>query len=246
MPDQETLKHEAAEQALAYVEEGMILGLGTGTTAQHMITVLGQRVADGLRVRAVASSERSAAQARNLGIEVITLDDVARLDVTIDGADEIDLSTFGLIKGGGGALLREKIVARASKLLIIVADETKVVPRLGVHMPLPVEVVPFGWRQTAQALAALGLTPSLRWTAQHDMPYLTDGGHYILDCACEPLAGPAAMELEQAIKAITGVVECGLFLGLAGRIIVAGAAGVRVYEQPVPAPPGAAGEQEDE
>lgn len=246
MPDQETLKHEAAEQALAYVKEGMILGLGTGTTAQHMITVLGQRVADGLRVRAVASSERSAAQARNLGIEVITLDDVARLDVTIDGADEIDLSTFGLIKGGGGALLREKIVARASKLLIIVADETKVVPRLGVHTPVPVEVVPFGWRQTAQALAALGLTPSLRWTAQHDMPYLTDGGHYILDCACEPLAGPAAMELEQAIKAITGVVECGLFLGLAGRIIVAGAAGVRVYEQPVPAPPVAAGEQEDE
>ena len=106
-----------------------------------------------------------------------------------------------------------------------------------------VEVVPFGWRQTAQALAALGVTPSLRWTDNHDMPYLTDGGHYILDCACEPLAGPAAME--QAIKAITGVVESGLFLGMAGRIIVAGAAGVRVYEQPVPAPPDAAGTQED-
>jgi ribose 5-phosphate isomerase A len=232
MLDQDTLKHEAAERALAYVEDGMVLGLGSGTTAQHMITLLGQRVAAGLRVRAVATSERSAAQARSLGIEVVTLDDVPRLDVTIDGADEIDLRTFGLIKGRGGALLREKIVARASNLLIIVADETKIVPRLGVHMPVPVEVVPFGWRQTAQALAALGVTPSLRWTEHHDMPYLTDGGHYILDCACEPLAGPDA--LAQAIKAITGVVESGLFLGMAGRIIVAGAAGVQVYEQPGP------------
>lgn len=237
MMDQETLKHEAAAQALAYVADGMAVGLGTGTTAQHMITLLGQRIAAGLRVRTVATSERSADQARALGIEVVTLDDLPRLDVTIDGADEIDLSTFGVIKGRGGALLREKIVARASNLLIIVADETKVVPRLGVQMPVPVEVVPFGWRQTAQALVGLGVTPSLRWTAHHDMPYLTDGGHYILDCTCEPLAAPAA--LEQAIKAITGVVESGLFLGLVGRIIVAGAAGVQVYEQPIPPPPAA-------
>ena len=150
---------------------------------------------------------------------------------------------FGLIKGGGGALLREKIVARASNLFIIVADETKVVPRLGVHMPVPVEVVPFGWRQTAQTLLALGITPSLRWTENHDMPYLTDGGHYILDCTCEPLADPAP--LEQAIKAITGVVESGLFLGMAGRIIVAGAAGVQVYDQPIPAAPGSAFEEEE-
>ena len=243
MIDQEALKHEAAERALAYVEDGMVLGLGTGTTARHMITLLGQRVAAGLRVRAVASSERSAAQARGLGIEVVTLDDVSRLDVTIDGADEIDLATFGLIKGGGGALLREKIVARASNLFIIVADETKVVPRLGVHMPVPVEVVPFGWRQTAQTLLGLGITPSLRWTENHDMPYLTDGGHYILDCTCEPLADPAP--LAQAIKAITGVVESGLFLGMAGRIIVAGATGVQVYDQPIPAAPGSAFEEEE-
>jgi ribose 5-phosphate isomerase A len=118
--------------------------------------------------------------------------------------------------------------------LIIVADETKVVPRLAMHTPIPVEVVPFGWRHTAQALVALGVTPSLRWTENHGVPYLTDGGNYILDCTCEPLADPTA--LEGAIKAITGVVECGLFLGLAGRIIIAGAAGVQVYEHPVPAP----------
>jgi ribose 5-phosphate isomerase A len=242
MMDQDALKQEAAERALTFVEDGMALGLGTGTTAQHMIALLGRRVAAGLRVRAVATSERSAAQARALGIEVVTLDDVSRLDVTIDGADEIDLTTFGLIKGLGGALLREKIVARASNLFVIVADETKVVPRLGVHTPIPVEVVPFGWRQTAQALAALGVTPSLRWTGHHDMPYLTDGGHYILDCACEPLADPAA--LERAIKAITGVVECGLFLGMAGRIIVAGAGGAQVYEEPIPAPAGDLAEED--
>ncbi len=238
MIDQDALKHKAAEQALAYVTDGMMVGLGTGSTAQHMITLLGARVAAGLQVRAVATSDRSADQARALGVEVSTLDEVPRLDVTIDGADEIDLTTFGLIKGLGGALLREKIVARASNLLIIVADETKQVPRLGMHTPIPVEVVPFGWRQTARALAALGITPSMRWTENHGVPYLTDGGHYILDCSCEPLADPTA--LERAIKTITGVVECGLFLGMAGRIIIAGAAGVQVYDHPVPAPPRAA------
>src|SRR6476646_6461188 len=151
--DQETLKHLAAEQAVTYVKDGMTVGLGTGSTAHHMIDALGRRVAAGLRIRAVATSERSAAQARTLGIPVLTLDDVPGLDLTIDGADEVDLATFGLIKGRGGALLREKIVARASVTEIIIVDESKVVPRLGTHTPIPVEVVRFGWQHTAARLA---------------------------------------------------------------------------------------------
>jgi ribose 5-phosphate isomerase A len=228
--DQEALKRLAAERAVTYVADGMIVGLGTGSTARLMIAALGARVAAGLHIRAVATSERSAAQARDLGIEVLSLDDVPRVDLTIDGADEINLATFGLIKGLGGALLREKIVARASTLFIVIADESKLVPSLGVHGPVPVEVVPFGWRQTAAALAVLGCAPTRRPAASGDTPYLTDGGHYILDCACGPLADPAAME--RGMKGITGVVECGLFLGMAGRLIIAGQAGVRVYEQP--------------
>ena len=227
--DQETLKRLAAERAVTYVTDGMTVGLGTGSTARLMIAALGARVTAGLRIRAVATSERSAVQARSLGIEVLTLDDVPRLDLTIDGADEIDLATFGLIKGLGGALLREKIVARAGKLLIIIADESKLAPRLGLHTPVPVEIIPFGWRQTAAALGALGCTPTVR-RAVDNTPYLTDGGHYILDCACGPLADPTATE--QAIKAITGVVESGLFLGMAGRLVIAGPAGVQVYERP--------------
>ncbi|HEY0418430.1 MAG TPA: ribose-5-phosphate isomerase RpiA, partial [Acetobacteraceae bacterium] len=186
--DQTTLKHEAAERAVTYITDGMIVGLGTGSTSQLMIAALGVRVAAGLRIRGVATSEHSAEQARSLGIEVLQLDDVKRIDLTIDGADEIDLANFGLIKGGGGALLREKIVARASNMEIIIADVSKLVPRLGQHMPIPVEVIPFGWRHTAARLTDLGCTPHLRPAATGDTPYLTDGGHYILDCACEPLA----------------------------------------------------------
>lgn len=227
--DQDTLKRLAAERAVSDVTDGMIVGLGTGSTARLMIAALGARVSAGLRIRTVSTSERSAAQARDLGIEVLALDDVPRVDVTIDGADEIDLATFGLIKGLGGALLREKIVARASNLMIVIADESKLVPGLGVHSPVPVEVIPFGWRHTAAALAALGCTPTLRPADSGAAPYLTDGGHYVLDCACGRMADPAA--LERGMKAITGVVECGLFLGMAGRLVVAGPAGVQVYER---------------
>jgi ribose 5-phosphate isomerase A len=227
--DQDTLKRLAAERAVSYITDGMIVGLGTGSTARLMIAALGTRVAAGLRIRAVSTSERSAAQARDLGIAVLALDDVPRVDVTIDGADEIDLATFGLIKGLGGALLREKIVARASNLMIVIADESKLVPALGIHSPVPVEVIPFGWRHTAAALITLGCTPTLRVADSGGAPYLTDGGHYILDCACGRLVDPAAME--QGMKAITGVVECGLFLGIAGRLVVAGPAGVQVYER---------------
>jgi ribose 5-phosphate isomerase A len=228
--DQDTLKRRAAEQAVTYVQDGMTVGLGTGSTAHYMIAALGARVAAGLRIRAVATSERSTSQARALGIPVLTLDDVPRLDMTIDGADEVDLATFGVIKGLGGALLREKIVARASATEIIIVDASKVVTHLGSHTPVPVEVVRFGWQHTAARLAALGCTPHLRGVAGGPAPYITDEGHYVLDCACPPLADPAGME--QAMKLITGVVECGLFLGIAGRIIVAEAAGVRVYDRP--------------
>jgi len=230
MMDRNALKRQAAERAIGYVQDCMNVGLGTGSTAAQMITLLAARVAAGLRVRAVATSERSAALAQSLGIPVSTLDDLPRLDLTIDGADEIDLATFGLIKGRGGALLREKIVARASALNIIIADVTKVAAHLGTGgAAVPVEVVPFGWRYTAAALTALGCVPRLRpGLTDATQPYLTDGGHYILDCTGS-LADPFA--LERAIKALTGVVESGLFLGLAGRIIVAGPEGVQVYEK---------------
>jgi ribose 5-phosphate isomerase A len=217
MDAQQQFKQSAAESAVALVEDGMILGLGTGSTAKLAVDVLGKRVAGGLRIIGIPTSEATDHQARALGIPISTLDEHPAIDLTIDGADEVELGPLNLIKGRGGALLREKIVASASKRLVIIVDESKLVERLGSHFALPVEVVPFGWQATARRLQALGADGKT---------FVTDGGHYIVDCTFGPIASPAKLDSE--LNGIVGVVEHGLFLGMATHVIVAGQSGVKV------------------
>ena len=224
--DARQLKIEAARVALSHVEDGMRLGIGTGSTAEEFVRLLAARVAGGLRVVGVPTSERTAALCRELGVALTTLDETPDLDLTIDGADEID-AELSLIKGGGGALLREKIVAAASSRMIVIADRSKLVDVLG-RFPLPVEVNRFGLEATRRAVvraaARLGLNaePTLRMTRGE--PFVTDGGHLILDASFGRI--PDTRALSDALHAIPGVVEHGLFLGLADTAIVAGDAGV--------------------
>jgi ribose 5-phosphate isomerase A len=229
--DRDQRKREAAERALQLVKPGMKLGLGSGSTARHFVDLMGERVKAGFDVRCVATSEATAAQAKALGIPLATLDDIAELDLTVDGADEVD-PKLRLIKGGGGALLREKIVASASKRMAVIADSTKLVPRLGAF-PLPIEVVPFGLaatrRHIERAFAELKLTGPIRLRGQSS-PFVTDGGHYILDCSLGAIAEPEA--LSRILSPIPGVVEHGLFIGLARAAIIAGADGVAVLGDP--------------
>ena len=226
---QNQYKKEAAQAAAQLVQNGMIVGLGTGTTAAYLVSELGRRVAaEGLRFTGVPTSERTAEQARSFGIPLATLADIREIDLTIDGADEVQLGTLALIKGHGGALLREKIVASASKRMAVIVDETKLVKRLGGTLAVPVEVVPFGWEATARRLRSMGAGPELR-PGVDDKPYVTDGGHYILDCAFGPIADPKkiARELDETV----GVVEHGLFLGLAKQVFVGGPGGVKILKQ---------------
>jgi len=223
----EEQKRVAAEAAVALVEPGMVVGLGTGSTAAYAIDALIRRVAAGLDIVAIPTSERSAAQAKAGGIRLTDYAEYAEVDLTIDGADEISPG-LDLVKGLGGALLREKIVAASSRRLVIVADDSKLVPRLGSKAPVPVEVVAFGWQSTASRLTQLGARPMLREAAD-GTPFRTDGGNLILDCAFHPIAEPATLEL--AISRVVGVVESGLFIGMANLALVAGAAGVRRIER---------------
>ncbi len=229
--DGDRLKREAARRALDLVEPGMRLGLGSGSTARHFVDFVGAKVADGLDVRCVATSEATAAQAKALGIPLATLEELPELDLTVDGADEID-PDLRLIKGGGGALLREKIVAAASLRMAVIADASKLVSRLGAF-PLPVEVVPFGLaatrRHIERAIADLGLAGPIRLRGGAK-PFVTDGGHYILDCALGAIAD--AERLAERLSRIPGVVEHGLFLGYASTAFLAGAAGVKVLHRP--------------
>jgi len=221
-------KRAAAARALDYVEDGMKLGLGTGSTAAHFVDLLGRRVAGGLNVLCVPTSEATRVQAAALDITLGELDGVGRLDLTVDGADEFD-DRLRLIKGGGGALLREKIVAAASDRMIVIADDSKQVDMLGAFA-LPVEVVPFGAAVTALAIAdtaagaGCGGAVTLRKN-QDGVVFRTDGGHVIYDCALGAIARPE--DLAEALNAIPGVVEHGLFIGLANRAIVGSARGVR-------------------
>nr|WP_255654534.1 ribose-5-phosphate isomerase RpiA [Cohnella sp. REN36] len=212
-------KKNAAEEAVKLVQDGMIVGLGTGSTAYWAIERLGERVQEGLRIQTVATSKRSEAQARELGIPILPLEDIERIDLTIDGADEAD-GDRNLIKGGGGALLREKIIAAHSKRLVIVADESKTVETLG-QFPLPVEIVPFGANLTMLRLAALLGHPRLRMDG--DRPYVTDNGNWIADCRFGTIADPAGLERE--LNLIPGVVENGLFIGMAAAVYVGHADG---------------------
>ena len=228
--DSDRRKREAAQRALDLVEPGMRLGLGTGSTARHFVELLGRKVAGGFQVRCVATSAATEAQARGLGIPMATLDESPELDLTVDGADEID-PALRLIKGGGGALLREKIVAAASRRMAVIADSSKLVARLGAF-PLPVEVVPFGLsatrRHIARALSDLGLTGPIRLRGGGS-PFVTDGGHNILDCALGSI--PDAERLAAALSVIPGVVEHGLFIGYAQSAIIAGPNGVEIVDR---------------
>lgn len=224
-------KLAAAMKALEYVEPGMKLGLGTGSTAAKFVDLLGASVKAGLDVVCVPTSEATAAQARALGIKLTTLDEEPVLDLTIDGADELD-GDLRLIKGGGGALLREKIVAVSSDRLIIIADSSKKVARLGAF-PVPVEVVRFGLASTTAMIEALasdvGCDGEIVLRPGKDgEPFLTDGGNVILDCSFGPLADPEA--LDDVLRQIPGVVESGLFLGICDTAIIAGPEGIEIIE----------------
>ena len=223
--DQNALKRQAAEAAVAAVEDGMVLGLGTGSTAAIAVALLGERVRHGLRVVGIPTSERTRAQAEGLGIPLTTLAEHPSIDLTIDGADEVHIGTLDLIKGLGGALLREKIVAASSRQMIVVVDETKLVASLG-GVRLPVEVVTFGWESTAARIRALGIDAMLRQV--EGVAYVTDGGNVILDCLLD-IPDPAWRAAQ--LKAITGVVETGLFIGMATRVIAGTEAGPRILER---------------
>jgi ribose 5-phosphate isomerase A len=230
--DLEKLKHEAALRALGFVRPGMKLGLGSGSTAAHFVDVLAERVRAGLDIVGVPTSEATKAQATRLGIPLTTLDEAPELDLTVDGADEID-QELNLIKGGGGALLREKIVAQASREMIVIADETKRVQHLG-RFPLPIEVVEFGLGATKHALAgalrAAGCEGPLRLRMKADgHVFVTDQGHLILDAGLGRIPDPR--KLARALSEVAGVVEHGLFIGLARRAILAGGGGVHVVER---------------
>ncbi|HVS95888.1 MAG TPA: ribose-5-phosphate isomerase RpiA [Puia sp.] len=210
-------KKIAAGKAIDYIRNGMTLGLGTGSTAYWAIQGIGERVKQGLAVRAIATSVQSEDLARELDIPLVPFSEIDHLDITIDGADEVD-PRLNLIKGGGGALLREKIVASITDFYIIIVDESKLVDRLG-RFPLPVEVAPFGWELTMRRLAGLGCTPHRRMSGAN--PFLTDNQHFILDCLFGPIADPVS--LHQQVSAITGVMEDGFFIDMAS-IVIAGSA----------------------
>jgi len=225
----ERYKLQAGTYAAAFVESGMIIGLGTGSTAIHATRRIAQRLEQGeLRdLHAIPSSRATAAAAKELGIPLTTLAVAPRIDLSIDGADEVD-PAFNLIKGGGGALLREKVVHQATERFIVVVDDSKLSPQLGQRFALPVEVLPFGWYTQARYLRALGATVTKRQSG--DQPYRTDQGNYILDCNFGPIADAAALarQLEQR----AGIIAHGLFLGMTRDVVAVGAAGLQHLRLP--------------
>lgn len=214
--------------AVAMVEDDMVVGLGTGSTAAFAIDGLIARVRGGLKIVGIPTSERSATQAREGGIELTDFSHYTKVDLTIDGADEIARGSLDLIKGLGGALLREKIVAAASTRLVIIADEPKLLPGLGATVPVPVEVVGFGWQTTSARLAQLGARPVLR-KAPDGSAFRTDGGNLILDCYFGAIGD--ADKLERALSMVVGVVETGLFIGMATTALVATPGGVVRFDR---------------
>ncbi len=232
MTDSATLKRAAAARALDFVSDGMRLGLGSGSTSEAFIELLGARVRGGLKVIGVPTSERVGQLARSLGIALAKLDDIAPLDLTVDGADEADRD-LNVIKGGGAALLREKIVASSSKKMIVIADSSKLVPKLG-RFPLPVEVVEFGHATTAarlaNTLAAIGYSRvPVTLRLKDGAPVKTDGGNLIYDCSFGVIADAA--KLSAALSSVVGVVEHGLFVGIASLLVIAGENGVELIER---------------
>lgn len=227
---QDRWKRVAAARAVEEVEDGMVLGLGSGSTAVFAVEVLAERIVKGLRVFGIPTSEGTAALARRLGVPLTNFAEHRRIDLAIDGADQVERGTLNLVKGLGGTLLREKILASASDMMIVVVDDTKLVDRLGGHTALPVEIVPFGWQIVFDRLTAIGCTPRLRLAG--DMPFTSDGGNYIADCAIAEVPDSAA--LEARLSAMVGVVENGLFIDMASMIVVGRPTGVEVIENQRP------------
>jgi len=232
--EREELKKLAGEEAVKYIEDEMIVGLGTGSTVEYTLCKLGKLVRDGLNIQCIPTSVHTKRRAQEEKIPLTTLEERPEIDITIDGADEVD-SQLNLIKGGGGALTREKIIAYNSKKLIIIIDDSKIVKALGIDFPLPVEVVKFGWQSTKKALEQFGWQPEKESLEEvgctvelrkimGDEPFITDNGNYILDCEFERISFPE--ELEKDINNTPGVVENGLFIGLADEVIVGGKQGV--------------------
>ncbi len=217
-------KQEAAKAAAAELRDGMIVGLGSGSTARLAVDAIGQRVKEGLQIIGIPTSEQTAQQARSLGIQLSTLGEYSQIDVTIDGADEVELGTLNLIKGGGGNHLREKIVATASSRLIIAVDESKLVSKLGSHAKVPVEVAQFGWQATALSLAKLKATPTLRLRPD-GAPFITDGRNYVLDCEFGAIESPSVLQRE--LDAVVGAIEHGLFIGMARLVVIGTCDGVK-------------------
>jgi ribose 5-phosphate isomerase A len=229
--DARSRKIEAAKVALDYVKDGMCLGIGTGSTAEEFIRLLAQSVVGGLKVTGVPTSERSAFLCRELGVPLATLDEMPELNLCVDGTDEID-GDFNLIKGGGGALLREKIVATASQLMVVIADDSKMVDRLGAF-PLPIEVNSFGLSATHNAIEkaaySLGLIGAITLRERDGRIFMTDGGHFILDASFGRIQDAKALSL--ALHAIPGVVEHGLFIEMADIAVIAGVNGIRILNK---------------
>ena len=220
--EREDLKKQAGERAVDYIEDGMTIGLGTGSTVEYSIKKLGKLVRDGLKIKGIPTSIHTQRIAKKEKIPLTTLEENPVIDLTIDGADEVD-SNLNLIKGGGGALVREKIIAFNSKKVIIVIDDSKIVKALGIDFPLPVEVVKFGWTSTKKTLEELGCNVELRRIMENE-PFITDNSNYILDCEFERILEPEQLEIN--INNIPGVVENGLFIGLVDEVIVGGKQGI--------------------
>jgi ribose 5-phosphate isomerase A len=225
------LKRRAAAAAVAEVEDGMVLGLGSGSTAALAVKTLAARIArEGLRVAGIPTSERTAALARRLGVPLTSFAEHRRIDLTIDGADQVEAGSLDLVKGLGGALLREKIVAAASRRMLVVVDQGKLVDRLGGRTPLPVEIAAFGWQTVLDRLAGVGATPALR-LAPDGEPFRTDGGNHIADCRFTDGFVGDVPALERRLAGIVGVVEVGLFVGLATRVLVGTSDGIKVLDR---------------
>ena len=224
LPDQQ--KSQAAQKAVEYIHDGQILGLGTGSTVHHFLTALGTRVQDGLRIQGgVPTSQATANYATQMGIPLLDNDVPWEIDVAVDGADQVD-PQLNLIKGGGGALLREKIVARAAQQFIVIVDQAKHYQHLGMPFPLPVEILSFGWRTTQQHLEKMGWTANRR--EQAGEPFVTDNGNYVVDVQIPDIVDPAS--LESTLLQLPGVVECGLFVHMASLVITGTEQGIRLTQ----------------
>lgn len=226
--DLESLKKAAALKAIEFIRDGMVVGLGTGSTAKHMVVALGERVRAGMKLRGVPTSQETATLAKQAGIPLIDSEHHWEIDVAIDGADQVD-HNFNLIKGGGGALLKEKIVAASAKQFIVMVDHTKQVPVLGGAFPLPIEVIPFGWGSTAREIEAV-TNSRVVLRERHGAPFKTEAGHLIVDVHLDRIDRPG--ELETALNLIPGVVETGLFVGRTNVLIVGTPQGVQTVHVP--------------